>query len=110
MSENRELFESLSVPRALATLAIPTIISQLITMIYNLADTYFIGMTGDPYKVAAASLAFVLFFMVNALSNLFGIGGGSLISRMLGRNQLLRHNRRVANILDLLSGVHGAAA
>ena len=86
MSENRELFESLSVPRALATLAIPTIISQLITMIYNLADTYFIGMTGDPYKVAAASLAFVLFFLVNALSNLFGIGGGSLISRMLGRN------------------------
>ncbi len=86
MSEKRELFESVSVPRALATLAIPTIISQLITMIYNLADTYFIGITGDPYKVAAASLAYVLFFVMNALSNLFGIGGGSLISRMLGRN------------------------
>lgn len=74
-------------PKALATLAIPTIISQLITMIYNLADTFFIGQTNDPYKVAAASLAFVLFFVMNALSNLFGIGGGSLISRLLGKQQ-----------------------
>ncbi len=84
MHENKEIFESMPVPRALATLAVPTIISQLITMIYNLADTFFIGRTNDPYKVAAASLAYVLFFVLTALSNLFGIGGGSLISRLLG--------------------------
>ena len=87
MNENRELFETMPVPRALAALAIPTIISQLITMIYNLADTFFIGRTNDPYKVAAASLAFVLFNILNALANLFGIGGGSLISRLLGQNR-----------------------
>lgn len=87
MNENKELFESTPIPKALATLAIPTIISQLITMIYNLADTFFIGKTNDPYKVAAASVAYVLFFIMNALSNLFGIGGGSLISRLLGRQQ-----------------------
>lgn len=56
-------------------------------MIYNLADTFFIGKTNDPYKVAAASLAYVLFFIMNALSNLFGVGGGSLISRLLGKHQ-----------------------
>lgn len=87
MDTKKELFETMPVPRALATLAIPTIISQLITMIYNLADTYFIGMTDDPYKVAAASITFVLFFIANSLSNLFGVGGGSLISRLLGKQQ-----------------------
>lgn len=84
MNDNQALFETMPVSRALAKLAVPTIISQLITMIYNLADTFFIGSTQDPYKVAAATLAYTLFFVLNALSNLFGIGGGSLISRLLG--------------------------
>lgn len=87
MNENKAIFETMPVPRALAKLAVPTIISQLITMIYNLADTFFIGRTNDPYKVAAATLAFVLFFVMNALSNLFGVGGGSLISRLLGQKR-----------------------
>ena len=87
METNRELFEKTPVPKALATLAVPTIISQLITMIYNLADTFFIGMTDDPYKVAASSVAFVLIFAMNCLSNLFGVGGGSLISRLLGEKR-----------------------
>ena len=75
------------VPRALAKLAIPTIISQLITMIYNLADTFFIGSTDNHEMVAAASVSFVLFFVINALANLFGVGGGSLISRLMGRGE-----------------------
>lgn len=87
MNDNKKLFEELPVPRALASLAVPTIISQLIVMIYNLADTFFIGQTNDPYKVAAVSMAYVLFFVLNALANLFGIGGGSLISRLLGQNR-----------------------
>ena len=87
MSDNKALFEAVPVSRALARLAIPTIISQLIIMVYNLADTFFIGSTQDPYKVAAATLAYTLFFILNALSNLFGIGGGTLISRLLGDNK-----------------------
>jgi len=84
MQENKALFSTMPIPKALATLAIPTIISQLITMIYNLADTFFIGRTDNHEMVAAASLSFVLLFIMNALSNLFGVGGGSLISRMMG--------------------------
>ncbi len=87
MDKKKELFENMPVPKALATLAIPTIISQLISMIYNLADTFFIGLTDDPYKVAASTIAFVLFFVMVALSNLFGVGGGTLISRLLGKGQ-----------------------
>ena len=87
MTKNRELFETAPVPKALAALAVPTIISQLITMVYNLADTFFIGTTNDPYKVAASNIAFVLIFALNCLSNLFGVGGGSLISRLLGQKR-----------------------
>lgn len=73
------------VPRAIATLAIPTIISQVVTMIYNLADTFFVGQIGNPYMVAAVSLVSPWFNLLTALGNLFGLGGGSLISRMLGK-------------------------
>ena len=80
----KELFETVPVPRAVATLAVPTVISQVVTMIYNLADTFFIGQTGDPYMVAAVSLVSPWFNLLTALGNLFGLGGSSLISRMLG--------------------------
>lgn len=84
---NTELFEYVPVPRALATLAIPTIVSQLITLIYNLADAYFVGRTGNAYMIAAVSLIYPVFSMTAALSNPFGVGGGSLISRLLGIRQ-----------------------
>ncbi|MBQ8302488.1 MAG: MATE family efflux transporter [Clostridia bacterium] len=87
MDNKRELFEKMPVPKALATLAIPTIISQLITMIYNLADTFYIGMANDPSQTAASSLAFTLVFMMNCIPNLFGVGGGSLISRLMGEKK-----------------------
>lgn len=87
MDAKKELFEHKPVGKALATLAVPTIISQLITMIYNLADTFFIGLTDDPYKIASTTLCFVLVFAMNSLSNLFGVGGGTLISRLMGKNK-----------------------
>ena len=73
------------VPKAVAALAVPTIISQIVSMIYNLADTFFIGQLGDPYMVAAVTLVFPAFLMLSAVANLFGIGGASLLSRSLGR-------------------------
>ena len=87
MDNKRELFEKTPVPKALATLAIPTIISQLITMIYNLADTFFIGLANNPSQTAASSISFTLVFMMACLSSLFGVGGGSLISRLLGEKK-----------------------
>lgn len=87
MEDKRELFERMPVPKALATLAIPTIISQIITMIYNLADTIFIGMSNNPSQTAASSVSFTLVFLMACISNLFGVGGGSLISRLLGEKR-----------------------
>ena len=86
MEEDAEkyLFEKMPVPKAVATLAIPTIISQVVTMIYNLADTFFVGQIGDPLMVAAVSLVSPWFNLLTALGNLFGLGGSILISRMMG--------------------------
>ncbi|MBD5497239.1 MAG: MATE family efflux transporter [Lachnospiraceae bacterium] len=82
----REIFETWQVPRALAKMAIPTIVSQLITLVYNVADTWFIGQTNNPYMVAASSLVLTVFLMTTGIANLFGVGGGSLVVRLLGRN------------------------
>lgn len=83
-TDNTELFTSVPVPKAVFSLVVPTVISQLITVVYNIADTFFIGQLGDPNQVAAASLALPLFFLTTGMANLFGIGGASLISRCLG--------------------------
>ena len=80
----QELFESVPVPKALAAMAVPTVISQLVNLIYNMVDTIYIGMTGDAYKTAAVTLAFTVFMMTVSFANLFGIGGGSLIARLSG--------------------------
>ena len=87
MNTNKYLFEDAPVPKAVATMAIPTMISMLVVVIYNMADTFFIGQTGDPMQVAAVSLATPVFMVFMALGNLFGIGGSSAISRALGEKK-----------------------
>ena len=82
--DSTELFERAPVRRAVILLVIPTVISQLITVVYNMADTFFIGQIGDPNQVAAVSLCMPMFIFLTGLANLFGIGGASLISRCLG--------------------------
>lgn len=83
-TDNTELFERMPVPRAVIKLIIPTVISQIITVIYNMADTFFIGQMNDPNQVAAATLVMPPFFMLTGIANLFGIGGASIISRCIG--------------------------
>lgn len=73
------------IPRAVAKLAIPTIISSLVMVIYNLADTYFVGMVNDPIQNAAVTLAAPVLLAFNAVNNLFGVGSSSMMSRALGR-------------------------
>lgn len=84
--EKTELFERIPIRQAALTLIIPTVISQLVMLVFNMADTWFIGQTGDPHQVAAITVTYPI-FMMNALANLFGIGGSSLISRMLGSGE-----------------------
>ncbi len=79
------LFEKMNPVKALAIMAIPTIASQLLVLFYNIADAWYIGRTNDPYMLAASSLALTVYLASVALSNVFGVGGGSLmVLRLLG--------------------------
>ncbi|MBQ7565622.1 MAG: cation transporter [Oscillospiraceae bacterium] len=102
-TDKRELFERTPVLRAITTMAIPTIISQLINLIYNTVDAIFIGRTGNPYMVASVSLAFTLFMMTISFGNLFGIGGGSLIARLIGRRE--EENARAVSAFSVFGAI-----
>ena len=95
-NENRALFAQAPVGRAVVSLVAPTVISQLITVIYNMADTFFIGQIGDPNQVAAVSLCMPMFVFLTGLANLFGIGGSSLMARSLGAGDSQKAKRAAA--------------
>ncbi len=86
-AKNRVIFEEMPVPRALFTLAVPTVIGQLVILAYNLADTFFIGRVNNPYMVGGVSLILPVFNICISIANLAGVGGGSLISRLLGMHR-----------------------
>ena len=81
----REMFENSPILQAVFRLALPTVAGQIILVIYNMADTFFIGMTGSDAKLTAATVCMPAFMFLSAISNLFGIGGASVISRALGK-------------------------
>ncbi len=101
------LFEQTPVPRAVAQLAVPTIISSLVMVIYNLADTYFVGMLNDPVENAAVTLAAPVLLAFNAVNNLFGVGSSSMMSRALGRKDFdtVRKSSAFGFYCSLLCGV-----
>lgn len=105
--DRTEIFETMSVSKALAVMAIPTIISQIITLVYNMADTWFIGMTDNPYMVAASSLVGTVYLLTAGIANLFSVGGGSLVVRLMGSKEP-DEARKVASLSLVM--VCGAAA
>jgi len=84
LSREQQIFEKYPVRKAVAAMAIPTVISQVITVIYNLADTWYVGLTGNAATVAAISLCLPVYCIMTAIGNLFGIGGSSVIARAIG--------------------------
>lgn len=84
-TQNIKVFEDISIPKAVMALSVPTIISSLVMVIYNLADTYFVGMLNSAVENSAVTLAAPVLLAFNAVNNLFGIGSSSMMSRALGR-------------------------
>lgn len=89
-AKEKELFENSPVTSAIIRLAFPTVVGQIILVIYNLADTFFIGLTGSDAMLTAVTVCMPAFMFLSAVSNLFGIGGTSVISRALGRHDRIR--------------------
>lgn len=86
----KTLFEDSPVLEAIVRLAFPTVIGQIILVLYNMADTFFIGLTGSDAMITAATVCMPAFMFLQAISNLFGVGGASVISRALGARDLQR--------------------
>lgn len=85
ISKNETTLAEGSYAQLVAQLCIPTVVVMLVMVVYNMADTYFIGQTGDPNKIAAISLSMPFFTILSGISTLFGNGGCTSISMALGR-------------------------
>ena len=85
-----DMFANAPIPQAVLKNAIPAMLAMLMVLVYNLADTFFIGQTGDAILVAAVSLGTPVFLMYMAVGTLFGAGGVSVVSRALGSGDVKR--------------------
>ena len=106
MQDRKQLFESMPVGKAVAHMALPAIFSQIIILIYNMADTFYLGQVNNPYMVAGASLILPVFNISASLSGLAGVGGGALISRLLGENR--EDEAQKVSSFSMLLGAGGA--
>ena len=97
MDRRTMVFESLPVRQAVFKQIVPAVFSQMIALLYSLADTYFVGMLNAPAQTAAITIVYPSFVMLTAISNLFGIGGASLIAQKLGRKDI-QAAREIASI------------
>ena len=90
MKENTDgtaIFRDAPVPQAVLKNAVPAMLAMLMVLVYNLADTFFIGQTHDPLQVSAVALATPVFLIFMSVGTVFGIGGTSVISRSLGEGR-----------------------
>ena len=101
------LFEQMPIPKAVCKLAIPTILSSLVMVLYNLADTYFVGLLNESAETAAVTLAAPLLLAFNAVNNLFGVGSSSMMSRALGKKDIetVKKSSAAGFYYALLSGL-----
>ena len=105
VQEREQLFESAPVRVAVAKQVIPAVASQMVALLYTSADTFFVGLLGAPAQTDAVHVANPSFMFLTAISNLFGVGGASVIARMLGR-----HEREKASQVASFCFWGGAAA
>ena len=88
--DEHELMGQMKISKAVAKMAIPSVISSLVTVVYNMADTFFVGQTGDPLQVAAVSLTNPIFILMMAFANMLGMGGSAVLSVALGEKNEVR--------------------
>ncbi|MDO4284630.1 MAG: MATE family efflux transporter [Eubacteriales bacterium] len=106
-----EIFNETKVSKAYLRLSVPLVFSMVVTLIYNLADTFFVAQTNDTNLVAGVSLGMPLFTLLMAVGNIFGQGGSSLISRLLGQRDEtgVRHASSFCFYITIIAGVIIAA-
>ena len=93
MDENY-LMSKAKISTAVAKMAIPSVISSLVTVVYNMADTFFVGQTHDALQVAAVSLTNPIFILFMAFANMFGMGSSAIASMAMGK----KDRKRMKNV------------
>lgn len=86
-TDSLEIFKSAPISQAVLKNTIPAMVAMMMVLIYNLADTFFIGMTNDALMIAAVSLVTPVFLLFMAVGTVFGIGGTSVISHAMGEGR-----------------------
>ena len=93
---------------ALVRLALPTVAGQIILVLYNMADTFFIGLHGSDAMLTAVTVSMPAFLFLSALANLFGVGGASVIAQAAGKGD--RPSARAASSFAVIGGLLSALA
>ena len=107
-ADRERVFREYPVAKALRVMVVPAVVSQLIVLIYNMADTFYVGLTDNPYMIAGTSLILPVFNISLCLAGLAGVGGGALISRLLGQGR--EDEARRASVFSLYLAAFIAAA
>lgn len=84
---DNELFEKAPVYKAYFKCSLPVVCGLMISLIYNMVDTWFIARTGNTDLVAGVALGAPIFILMVALGDMFGLGGASVISRLFGQQR-----------------------
>lgn len=114
--KNIHILESMPVSKAIFHLALPSVLSMLVNILYNLTDTFFIGKLNNQALVAAVSISMPLFSFQMAISGIFGVGGASYLSRLLGRKEYHKARETTSTavfsslIISIILGVAGILA
>lgn len=81
------VFEEKNIAKAVLKLGVPAMLGSLTTLIYNMADTYFVALTKTPAMIAAVTLSAPVLLIIMSLACIFGMGGSSVIARMIGEGR-----------------------
>ena len=90
------VFEEKNISKAIMRMGLPAMLGQLTTLIYNIADTFFVSLTKEPAMIAAVTLCTPILLIIMSIASIFGMGGNSVIARLLGENK----NKEVRSTLN----------
>lgn len=90
------VFEEKNISKAVLRMGLPAMLGQLTTLIYNIADTFFVSLTKEPSMIAAVTLCTPILLMIMSIASIFGMGGNSVIARLLGEDK----NKEVKSTLN----------
>ncbi len=83
----KSVYEEKNIPKAIMRVGLPAMLGQLTTLIYNIADTFFVSLTKEPATIAAVTLCAPILLIIMSVACIFGMGGSSVIARLLGEEK-----------------------